>query len=555
MNEVVNFTFDGRQIRVRAGISLAAALTEAGIRKFRVDPRGEPRGVFCGMGVCQDCLVEVDHIPNQRACMTKVEEGLAVCTQAALPRLEEGPERVTDAVVEAPDVLIVGGGAGGLSAAVEAARAGASVLLLDERNVAGGQYFKQRTDGRPLLDRQQRAGHVLCETASRSGVRVLNATEVWGAVEGPVIYATHRNHAVIVRPRAMIIATGAYERPRFVPGWDLPGVMTTGAAQTLWRSYGTLPGSRVAVLGNGPLNLQVADELRAGGAEIVVVAEAASAPWAKILVALQMLAASPDLTVNGLLTTLRLLYRGIPVRYGTVVAGIRPEGNGLLFDLRDSGGRSSCWAADAVCMNYGFHPQNEILRLLGAVFDYDASRAQLVCRRASDCETTVAGVYAVGDCCGLGGAPSAMEEGRIAGRAAAARVLRTEVAPTREGWRHLARHRRFQRALWTLFAAEVQGFAEIQPETLICRCEGVRRADIDRPGSEPETGIGGVKRATRAGMGRCQGRYCGPILAPWMAGSLGRRMNEREYFAPRVPVKPVPISAVLAAREAVRDTG
>ncbi len=550
MSEAVSFTFDNREIRARAGLSLAAALTEVGIRKFREGPNGTSRGIFCGMGVCQDCLVEVDGIPNRRACMTKAEAGMAVCTQSALPRLEADPGKAADPLVEAPDVLIIGGGAAGLSAAVVAAQAGASTLLLDERTVAGGQYFKQRADGCELLDRQQQAGHLLCEQATRSGVRILSGSEVWGAVTGPEIYAMRRSDAVIVLPQTLIVATGAYERPRLVPGWDLPGVMTTGAAQTLWRSYGTLPGSRVAVLGNGPLNFQVADELRAGGAEIVVVAEAASAPWAKALVALEMLAATPGLTVDGLLTTLRLLCRGVPVRYGTVVSGIRANGDGLLFDLRDTTGDLSSWAADAVCMNYGFHPQNEILRLLGAAFDYDSSRAQLVCRRSSDCETTVPGVYAVGDCCGLGGAPAAMEEGRIAGRTAAARALGKEIAPVPGGWRRLSRHRRFQRALWRLFAAEVQGFADVSPETIICRCESVRRMEIDGPAAEPGTGIGGVKRATRAGMGRCQGRYCGPILASWMASSLGRRMNEREFFAPRVPVKPVPVSAVLAAREA-----
>ena len=87
------------------------------------------------------------------------------------------------------------------------------------------------------------------EVFADSGARLLDSAEVWGAFEGPVLYATRKGAAVVVRPKTLIVAMGAYERPRFVPGWDLPGVMTTGAAQTLWRSYGTLPGRRVAVLG------------------------------------------------------------------------------------------------------------------------------------------------------------------------------------------------------------------------------------------------------------------------------------------------------------------
>ncbi|MGI9420286.1 MAG: 2Fe-2S iron-sulfur cluster-binding protein, partial [Geminicoccaceae bacterium] len=271
MADEIAFTFDGREIRTRAGLSLAAALTEAGIRTFREGPNEAPRGLFCGMGVCQDCLVEVNGCPNRRACMTKAEAGLTVRTQIAHPRLEAEAVERPEPVIEAPDVLVVGGGAGGLSAAIAAAKAGADVLVLDERSVAGGQYYKQRGDGEAPLDRQQTEGSDLVERARQSGARILDGTEVWGAFEGPVFHATWNGAAVLVRPKTVVVATGAYERPRFVPGWDLPGVMTSGAAQTLWRSYGTLPGRRLAIVGNGPLNLQVADELCAGGAEIVVV--------------------------------------------------------------------------------------------------------------------------------------------------------------------------------------------------------------------------------------------------------------------------------------------
>ena len=193
-----------------------------------------------------------------------------------------------------------------MSAASEAARQGAQVLLLDERATPGGQFYKQAADGIPTLDRQQSDGSAILEETMRSGVRLLDETEVWGVFTGPEIHATRRGQAVIVRPGILIVATGAYEQPRFVPGWELPGVMTTGAAQTLWRSYRTLPGGRVAIFGNGPLNLQVADELRSGGAQVVLVGEAAPAPWTRPGAALAMLATSPGLSYQGLSTLRRL---------------------------------------------------------------------------------------------------------------------------------------------------------------------------------------------------------------------------------------------------------
>lgn len=490
--------------------------------------------------------------------MTKAEAGMAVRRQVARPRLDAtvsddaGGSDPHAAILESPDVLVVGGGAGGLSAAIAAAEKGADVLVLDERAVPGGQYFKQRSGQDAPLDRQQSKGRALIERAGASGARILDEAEVWGAFSGPVLHATQRDAPVIVRPKALIVATGAYERPRFVPGWDLPGVMTSGAGQTLWRSYQTLPGKRIALLGNGPLNLQVAGELRRGGAEIVLVAEAAAAPWLKFALVAAMLFSSPGLTFSGLAMMLRLIRSGTPIRFNSVVEEIRQGESCLEFDLSGPGRARSTWTADAICMNYGFHPQNEILRLLGSEFDYDPVRSQLVCRRTENCETTMPGIFAVGDCCGMGGAHAAMGEGRIAGRAAAARALARDYSPDRKAQRQLERQRRFQIALWNLFASRGQLYEDIDQHALICRCEGLSRVDIDGPASEPGTEIGGLKRATRAGMGRCQGRYCAQVLAPHIAGLLKRKVCERSFFAPRIPIKPVEISAILAADEAIR---
>ena len=101
-----------------------------------------------------------------------------------------------------------------------------------------------------------------------------------------------------------------------------------------------------------------------------------------------------------------------------------------------------------------------------------------------------------------------------------------------------------------MFAANPQTYEDIDDAAPVCRCEGLCRADIDGPASEPGIELGGLKRATRAGMGRCQGRYCAQVLAPHMARLQGRAIDERAFFAPRVPIKPVEISAILAAEEA-----
>lgn len=549
------FFFDGRAIAARDGQSLAAALTEADERVFRHTATGAGRGVFCGMGVCQDCLLTVDGSPNQRACMTLVTHGSTVLTQVALAVLHA--PRVGAVVPAArritPDVLVIGGGAGGLNAAIAAAAAGAGVVVLDERKVAGGQYFKQPAGDAPMLDDQQAEGQALVAKARASGAEIFGGVDIWGAFDGPLVLAEHLGAALIVRPKRVIVATGAYERPHIVPGWTLPGVMTTGAAQTLWRSYRTLPGLRVAVCGSGPLNLQVALELARGGATVALVAEASRSPRLRPMAAMALAIAGPGLAAKGLRFLRGLGQRRVAVHYDTRLQSVVREKDALRATFRDAGGRETHVTVDALCMNDGFEPQNEILRLLGADMQLDPVFGHLRCTRDAMLQTTVPGVYAVGDCAGLGGAPAAAVEGRIAGRAAAASLGKTALHGIARLQAELARHRRFQARLWSLYAPAPHSLATTPDDTIICRCEEVTLGEVREGLLAAPCHSGTLKRLTRVGMGRCQGRYCGAVAARLVSGMTGQPIDNHSHFAPRVPIKPVSIATILAAQSALDD--
>ena len=549
----IRFSFDGSPVTARPGQSLAAALTAAGYRCLGERAEGTPCGMFCGMGICQDCLVTVDGTPDRRACMTMAAAGMVVAPRIAAPSLDppsRWPETPAARIVE-PDVLVVGGGAGGLAAAMAARAAGARVTVLDEMPTLGGQYYKQAAGGTPL-DGQQAEGAALVAEVRSSGAEILTGAEVWGAFEGLLFLAEIEGAPLIARPRTAIIATGACERPSIVPGWTLPGVMTTGAAQSLWRRYRTLPGGRVAVCGSGPLNLQVALELAAGGAEVALVAEAAPTPLARPFEALRMAAAGPSLTWQGIAMRHALRRRRIPLHYGTSLRRIDAANGGLAATFRHRSGRECRVAADAVCMNVGFEPQNEILRLLGARMRYDPAFGHLRCERSETLETTVPGLFAVGDCAGLSGAPAARTEGRIAGRAAATLAAgRRDTLVSGPDRRELRRHRRFQRRLWRLHDAPPRPLPLEEDETIVCRCEGVSLARLKRALDEDPGHAGDLKRSTRLGMGRCQGRYCGPPAVRLLAGLTGEPVSDESHFAPRVPIKPVRVATILATWEAL----
>jgi len=553
-----------RDIPVQPGQTVAAALTAAGVRELRATRRGldgEGRGLHCGMGVCQDCLVEVDGEPNLRACMTKAKPGMQLRHQdfPGTARLPDGPVPVPDdgplPVPQVVDLLILGGGAAGLSAAIAARRCGLDVLVIEERAALGGQYYKQPAPGlvAPALDAQQAEGGALAAAAEASGARILRGAELWGAFDMDRLAVFDGTRTRLLAPRAVIVAAGAYERPHVVPGWTLPGVMTTGAAQTLWRSYRVLPGKRVLVAGNGPLNLQVALELAEAGAEVVAVAEAAPSAARRVTEAIAMAAADPVLAAKGVRYIAALARRRIPLLHGAVLTAIARAPDGALrATLRGNRGASSV-DADAVMLGYGFLPSHETLRALGAECRFDEGRGQFVPIRDADAMTTVPALYAVGDCAGLGGAPAAREEGVIAAIAAARRIGRAVPAEMareeQEARRRLVRHRRFQDALWKLFAAPRAGLSLADAATVVCRCEEVTKGEIDAVLADGAPALGEVKRRTRCGMGRCQGRYCAPLLAEHLAATQGRPLDNLALFAPRAPVKPIAIADIVALSE------
>jgi NADPH-dependent 2,4-dienoyl-CoA reductase/sulfur reductase-like enzyme len=563
------FSFEGRPIAYATGMTLAAALVaagELGLRETR-DGTGR-RGVFCGMGVCQECLVAVDGQNGRRACMTPARSGLTVTRQPARPELDDGDREtvrpLSPAVAGAechatPDVLVVGGGAGGLSAAAAAAEAGLRVVLLDERAKLGGQYFKQpasRGWGRgPRPDTQFTAGARLIERARSAGVTIYSEAQLWGAFAPDDLAVLTPDGRRRFAPRALILAPGAYERGVPVPGWTLPGVMTTGAAQTLWRSYGTPPGRRVLVSGHGPLNMQVAAELARAGVSVVALAELATPASPRRALALARMAiADRALIADGLRYRATLASHRVPVLYGSMVVAIEGEDRvraATVAQIDSSGdprpGTERRFELDAVCMGFGFHPSNEIARALGARHAHRQSQLQTVVDARG--RTTLARTWVIGDGAWIGGAKLAQAIGELAGIDAARELGAAATAEQRAreaaAVAQAARHRRFQTGLAAAFAAPRIEAQLAAPSTHICRCEEVTRESLERGLADGPGHIGALKRATRAGMGPCQGRYCGPLIAAITAQRVGKELTELSGFAPNPPVKPVAIGELL----------
>jgi thioredoxin reductase len=420
----ITFQFDGQTIKALEGETISAALSAAGITTYRHTPSGAPRGAFCGMGACYDCVVTVDGHPGQRACMTPAADGMSVSSTPpetlAVPLASPlaVPQAAPAAEERSCDILIVGGGVAGLSAGIAAARAGASVVVLDERQAPGGQFAKpvapSHTNTRP--DKKFRLGIDLLGQAISAGVQIESNAVVWGAFAPDEIAAVVRGKSIIYRPRRLILATGAFETPIPVPGWTLPGVMTTGGLQTLVRSQRVAPGERILIAGNGPLNMQLACELLACGVKPVAVIEAAMNPgmlqWPDVF---KMSWWGGDLLREGREMLWELKKAKVPVLWETALD--RLEGTDRV-QVAVAGEQQ--FEVDIVALNVGFHPENTLARALGVAHRWiDVGPGYLATKADDDGRTSVETVFAVGDSTVIGGARIAQWQGWLTGQAAA----------------------------------------------------------------------------------------------------------------------------------------
>jgi thioredoxin reductase/bacterioferritin-associated ferredoxin len=437
---------------------------------------------------------------------------------------------------EQVDVAVVGGGPAGMAAAVAARRAGASVVVIDEYAAPGGQIWRRRYDevGEDAPRSLPPAARERCRELVASGAMLIAGASVWGAPEPGVLLLTGAPSRV--RARAVVLATGAYDRPVAFPGWTLPGVMTAGGAQALSKGQGVLPGRRVLLAGAGPFLLPVAAQLEAGGADVVAVAEATRRrDWLR---AGPRMASHPARLVD----YARYRTRVRTIAWGHVI--VRAEGDDRVRSatIAEAGadwapsGRERTFEVDAVCTAYGFAPSVELARALGCELREDGVAHD------QDMQTSVAGVYVAGEVSGIGGADLAVVEGELAGYAAAHAAAggnggrSRDVAPLRARRAKLAD---FAGILADLFDPRPGLLGLAQPDTVLCRCEDVTAGEIDAAADGGATTMSALKIVTRCGQGSCQGRTCERLVC--------ERLPEPARFSTRAPIRPIALSVLIDA--------
>ncbi len=461
------------------------------------------------------------------------------------------------------DLLIIGGGPAGLAAAAEALSHGLVVGLVDERPTLGGQIYKQPGPGFRVteparLGRDYVRGRRLIDAVEGTAVRVMARTSAV-AIDGTSVVLVEEGRAArTVAAGAVLLATGAHDRPVVFPGWTLPGVLTAGGAQALVKTQRVSPGRRLVLAGSGPLALAFPAQLHHYGANVVLALEAGPAPGPRDVLRLALAApGNIGLLRDAIEYRAALLRARIPLRYRRIL--VRAEGEARVeavvhaavdADWRVQPGTEERVAADTLCVGYGFFPSVELPLLAGCAMRYDENLGGPLVGVDEWMRTSVAGVFASGDGIGVAGSFVAADEGRVAalGVALDLEAVSPELAEERaRPFRaRLRRKEALRRALGSMHAIGAGIYELADSATVVCRCEEVARGELDRA-IDGSADLNVVKSLTRAGMGLCQGRSCQRQVAALVAARHGLPLSEVAPATARFPVRPVPLGAIADA--------
>jgi sarcosine oxidase subunit alpha len=566
----VSFTFDGKPVSALGGDTIGSALYAAGQRTFsRSFKYHRRRGLMCCSGHCPNCLVAVDGAPGVRACTEPVREGMTVEHLNATPGLELDAMAVTD-VLGGPftppgfyyktfirprrlwpvyewvlrhaaglgrlprqqaerkwrteyrrrhaDLLVVGGGLAGLSAALAAAELGADVVLADEGPEPGGRLLWEGAGGR---------ARELAERARSAGVELRSSAAAIGHFDGLVpIWQGDTLHQV--RASHHVYASGAIEQPLVFAGNDLPGVMLSTGARRLASLYGVRPGRRAVLATTSDRGVEAALALREIGVEVLAVADLRETPSA---------------------ASERLRADGIEMLQGwTVVAakGRREVKAVVLAPVGDAenGGavasRRRHLDCDLLIVSGGEAPSTALIAQAGGRTAYDSDRGHF--RLAG----LAPGVWAAGQVAGEGAPELAQASGELAGlEVAHALGLGDEGSHSRatELQAILSGASEAHEAI----APATAGDGSSKDKAFTCFCEDVTAKDIHRGVQEGYDSIELCKRFTTVTMGPCQGRMCQLSSIRLMSRETGQSLEQVGTTTARPPWSSVPLGA-LAGR-------
>ncbi len=444
------------------------------------------------------------------------------------------------------DLIVIGAGPAGASAATCAAEHGLSVLVLGEQPSPGGQVYRNIERIGPgtaeILGPDYLAGKGVVEKFRKAKVDYLPGALLWHAEAEPkcMVGYVHHGEAFQVMGRRIILATGARERPMPIPGWTLAGVMAVTAAEVLLKSQSMIPAGPVVLAGSGPLLLLTAGRLISAGAPVKAILD--TTPRKNYLDALPCLPkalGAGGYLLQGLAMMRKIRRSNVPVYRN--VKNLIALGQEKFESVRFSVGESEHEIpADHLLLHHGVVPDTQLSFLLGC--EHEWYEVQRYWRPKLDDwgNTSLKGVGVAGDAAGILGAKAAPLSGRLAALEAAFSLQSIsepqrdrKAGPLRKSLKRETLARPF---LDHLFKPSPELLAPKDHDTIVCRCEELTVGQIKKALETEPLDPNKLKAQTRCGMGPCQGRMCGLTVSEIIAEDGKLEVPQVGYFHIRPPI-------------------
>ncbi|GGJ89115.1 FAD/NAD(P)-dependent oxidoreductase [Pseudomonas matsuisoli] len=456
--------------------------------------------------------------------------------------------------LEPIDVVVVGAGPAGMAGARTLSELGLSVVLLDEQCAVGGQIYRGIASASParreMLGPDYAAGAKLADALRGSTVRHETGASVWQVTRERHVHYLQNGKVRSFAAKAVLLATGAMERPFPIPGWTLPGVMTAGAAQILLKTAGIGPQGPVVLAGCGPLLYLLGWQYLRAGIAISALVDTSRREdyWRARGHLLAALRAWPYLRKG--VSLLRALRKGGVPHY-TGAEGLQVEGEGQAQALSFTvDGQRQHLPASTVLLHQGVVPNIQFTQALRAQHRWDEAQLCFVPETDRWGALDVPFISVAGDGAGIGGAQAAAIQGRLAALGLARDLgsitpaqRDSTAAPLRA---ELEQNLRIRPFLDALYRPREENRIPPRDDVTVCRCEEVTAGDVRRFVELGCSGPNQAKSFGRCGMGPCQGRMCGLTVTEIIAKSRGLTPDEVGYYRIRPPIKPITLGELAS---------
>jgi len=447
------------------------------------------------------------------------------------------------------DVVIIGAGFAGIKAALTLKEYDLKICVIDEGVMPGGQFIRYKKDSSNISKvPTYNKGLDLVKQFEQSDITYLNKSElIFINEEKEILVKLKDNSLKKIQPTTIIFATGAREIVQPFKGWDLPGVITTGAMQILLKTSGKTFSDEVVIAGSGILHYAAAATWLEKGGEIKAFYDvntfsdkfsmltSALASKDKRADFFAMLPNMMKIQKSAKNSTKVVEAKGKNKLESVVLAKVDSNGNaikGSEFEVQTS----------LLAIGNGLVANLDVATAAGCNTTYDETQGGLVLKTNHLLETTVDGIYAAGAATGIGGADKAELEGEICAYSVLLKLRKIDAHIYFDFTKDLLEKRKkaisFGKTLSSMQQFNLEDLRNLDENTTICRCENIKLKDINEAIDFGLTSINSIKKKTRAGMGNCQGKTCSELVRAILK-SHGH--EDKNHIRVRAPLKPTSI--------------